>query len=177
MCLMLLTLGSSCKKSVMGKKVKEPFASSKYESNNKFFRATGKGISKKDNIAIGKADIEAKRILAAQVGTNVRSVTDQYLQDTSNDVGSEVGDKFQSLAREVMNTSIADLRLIGQEKFFNGTDYTVFIAYEIKKNAMFKFIKKQARTQGKLDNREQKLLDDMLDREIKRLEAIDGVSD
>ena len=79
----------------MGKKVKEPFSSSKYESNNKFFRSTGKGVSKKDNIAKGKADIEAKRILAAQVGTNVRSVSDQYLQDTSNDVGSEVGDKFQ----------------------------------------------------------------------------------
>lgn len=161
----------------MGKKVKEPFAKSKYESNNKFFRATGKGISKKDNIAKGKADIEAKRILAGQVGTNVKSVTDQYLQDTSNDVGSEVGDKFQSLAREVMNTSIADLRMIGQEKFYNGTNYTVFVAYEIKKNAMFRFIKKQARTQGKLDNREQKILDDMLDREIKRIEALDDESD
>ena len=177
LCLMVLVLGTSCKKSAMGKKVEEPFSSSKYESNNKYFRATGKGVSKKDNIAKGKADIEAKRILAAQVGTNVRSVADQYLQDTSNDAGSEVGDKFQSLAREVMNTSIADLRQIGQEKFYNGTEYSVFIAYEIRKNAMFRYLKKQSRVQGKLDNKEQKLLDDILDREIKRLEALDELSD
>lgn len=168
---------ASCSKSVMGKKVKEPFSSSKYESNNKYFRAVGKGVSKKNNIAKGKADIEAKRILAGQVGTNVKAVTDQYLGDTSNEIGSEVGDKFQSLVREVMNTSIADLRLIGQEKFHNGTDYSVFMAYEIKKKAMFKFLKKQAKTSAKLNDKEQDLLDRIMDREIERLEAIDELED
>ena len=177
LCICLLALTASCSKSVMGKKVKEPFTSSKYQSNNKYFRASGKGVSKKDNIAKNKADLEAKRILAGQVGTNVKSVADQYLSDTSNEVGSEVGDKFQSLVREVMNTSIADLRQIGQEKYFDGTDYSVYMAYEIKKKAMFKFLKKQSKVNAKLNDKEQDLLDRILDREIERLEAIDELDD
>ncbi len=177
LCLLLVAFTTSCSKSVMGKKVKEPFSSSKYESNNKYFRAVGKGVSKKDNIAKSKADIEAKRILAAQVSTNVKSVADQYLSDTSNEVGSEVGDKFQSLVREVMNTSIADLRIIGTEKFHNGSEYSVFVAYEIKKKAMFKFIKKQAKSNAKLNDKEQDLLDRIMDREIERLEKLDELED
>ena len=51
----------------MGEKVKEPFSGNKYESNNRYFRAVGKGQSSRDNIAEGKADIEAKRELAQQV--------------------------------------------------------------------------------------------------------------
>jgi hypothetical protein len=64
-----------------------------------------------------------------------------------------VADKFQSLVREVMNTELADLRKIGEETYFNETtkDYTVYVAYEIKKNAMFRFMKKQARTEAKIE--------------------------
>ena len=51
-----------CSQSPMGKKVREPFRGNAYESNNRFFRATGKGESSQDNIARGKADIEAKSI-------------------------------------------------------------------------------------------------------------------
>ena len=57
---------SACKSSskMYGEKVKEPFTGSKYESNNRFFRAVGKGVSMKDNIARKKADVDAKSILA-----------------------------------------------------------------------------------------------------------------
>lgn len=171
---LFLGIGTGCKKSVMGKKVNEPFSSSKYESNNRFFRATGKGISAKDNIAKGKADIEAKKILAGQVETNVRAVTDQYLQQTENETGAELGDKFQSLVREVMSTQIADLRLIGNEKYYDGNVYTVFVAYEIKKNAMFRFLKKSAKLDDKLNNDEKKLIEAIIDKEIERLESLEN---
>lgn len=161
----------ACKSpSPMGEKVKEPFASSKYESNNRFFRATGKGVSTKDNIARGKADIEAKTQLAGQVETNLRNVTDQYLGQTENELAADVADKFQSLSRQVLNTRMADLRKIGEEKYYNGSDYTVFIAYEIKKNAMFRFMKKQAKTDDKIDARTLKALEEILDREIETSE-------
>lgn len=168
-----LVIGTGCKKSVVGKKVKEPFSSSKYESNNRFFRAVGKGVSAKDNIAKGKADIEAKKVLAGQVGTNVASVTDQYLQQTENEVGAELGDKFQSLVREVMNTQIADLRLIGNEKYYDGNVYTVFMAYEIKKNAMFRFLKKQAKIDEKLNRDEKKLIEAIIDNELEKLDGLE----
>ena len=37
-----LVLGA-CGSDILGKKVKEPFRGNAYESNNRFFRATGKG--------------------------------------------------------------------------------------------------------------------------------------
>src|SRR5688500_8581128 len=69
----------SCSPGPMGQKVKEPFQGNAYESNNRFFRATGKGVSSQDNIARGKADIEAKAQLAGQVNTTMKQVADQYL--------------------------------------------------------------------------------------------------
>jgi hypothetical protein len=156
--------------SPMGEKVKEPFTGSKYESNNRFFRATGKGSSIKDNIARGKADIEAKNQLAGQVSTNMRNVTDQYLGQTDNGVGADVADKFQSLSRQVMNTGLADLRKIGEEKYYNGEEYTVYIAYEIKKNAMFRFMKKQAKTDSKIDKETLKVMEEILDLQIEAVE-------
>ncbi|MFT4772603.1 MAG: hypothetical protein ACI9D1_002642, partial [Cryomorphaceae bacterium] len=154
--------------SPMGEKVKEPFTGSKYESNDRFFRGTGKGSSIKVNIARGKADIEAKNQLAGQVSTNMRNVTDQYLGQTDNAVGANVADKFQSLTRQVMNTGLADLRKIGEEKYFNETtkDYTVYIAYEIKKNAMFRFMKRQAKTNSKIDKESLEVMEKILDLQI-----------
>jgi hypothetical protein len=156
----------------MGDKVKEPFSGSKYESNNRWFRAVGKGVSTRDNIAAGKADIEAKRILAQQVQTTVKVVTDQFLADTQTANGSEVNDKFQSLVREVTNTEIGDLRKIGEEKYLKEDQYTVYVAYEIKKAAMYRFLKKRAKLEAKLDEATRKTIEEILDQEIERLEAL-----
>jgi Skp family chaperone for outer membrane proteins len=150
--------------------VKEPFRGSGYESNNRFFRGTGKGESSADNIARGKADIEAKTQLAGQVNTTMKQVADQYLGQTQNEKAADVADKFQSLVREVMNTNIADVRKIGEEKYFNKKEnrYTVFIAYEIKKNAMFRFMKKQAKVNQTIDERQQEVIQKILDEELKK---------
>ncbi|HRH37944.1 MAG TPA: hypothetical protein PK760_06335, partial [Flavobacteriales bacterium] len=131
------------------------------------------GVSVKQNIARGKADIDAKNQIAAQVGTNMRAVTDQYLGQTENASAADVADKFQSLVREVMNTDLADLRKVGEEPYYNEAtkEYTVYVAYEIRKAAMFRFMKKQARVDRKVSEQELKVMDDMLDQEIKRAEA------
>ncbi|HMR55707.1 MAG TPA: hypothetical protein PLM56_12245 [Cyclobacteriaceae bacterium] len=163
---------SACGSGMLGSKVKEPFRGNAYESNNRFFRATGKGESSQDNIARGKADIEAKAQLAGQVSTTMKQVADQYLGQTENANAADVADKFQSLVRQTMNTNIADLRKMGEEKYFNAKEnkYTVFIAYEIKKNAMFRFMKKQAKTDRTIDERQMKLIDEILDQQIKETE-------
>lgn len=156
-----------------GAKVRMPFSGNKYESNATWFRGTGQGASAKQNIARGKADIDAKNQVAAQVGTNMRAVTDQYLGQTENVGAADVADKFQSLIREVMNTDLADLRKIGEETYFDDVKqvYTVHVAYEIKKNAMFRFMKKQARTDDKVDDITRKRIDEILDKEIEKAEA------
>jgi hypothetical protein len=174
--LILLSLVfASCASGPLGKKVNEPFTGSAYESTNRFFRGTGKGESSQDNIARGKADIEAKQQLAGQVETNMKQVSDQYLGQTENERAADVADKFQSLVRATMNTQIADIRKIGEKKYFNEKEnkYTVFIAYEIKKNAMFRFMKKQAKTDKTIDERQMAIIDKILDEEIKKADAAD----
>lgn len=165
----------SCASGPLGKKVREPFRGNAYESNNRWFRGTGKGESSQDNIALGKADIAAKAQLAGQVNTTMKQVTDQYLGQTENDRAADVADKFQSLVRQVMNTQIADLRKMGQEKYYNEKTktYTVFIAYEIKKNAMFRFMKKQAKVDQTIDERQMEIIDKILDEQIKKADEAD----
>ena len=165
--------GCSKKANPAGTRVKQPFSGNAYESNNRFFRGTGQGVSVKQNIARSKADLDAKNQLAAQVGTNVKAVTDQYLGQTENAQAADVADKFQTLVREVMSTELADLRKIGEETYLNDQtkEYTVYVAYEIKKAAMFRFMKKQARTNAKISEQELKVMDEILDQQIKLAEA------
>ena len=172
----LLTMGlSSCSKKVnpAGQKVSQPFSGNKYQSNGSWFRGTGVGVSQAQNIARSKADLDAKNQLAGQVNTNMRAVADQYLGETGNTNASDVADKFQSLVREVMKTEMADLRKFDEEVRYNETskDYTVYVAYEIKKNAMFRFMKKQAKADDKIDAITQKKIDEILDKEIEKAEA------
>lgn len=165
----------SCGSMPFGKKVREPFQGNAYESNNRFWRASGKGVSSQDNIARGKADIEAKSQLAGQVNTTMKQVADQYLGQTENENAADVADKFQSLVRQVMNTDLADLRKIGEEKYFNEKEkaYTVFIAYEIKKNAMLRFMKKQAKVDKTVNERQRDLIEKIIDQELEKADAAD----
>jgi len=172
--LVVISLLTACA-SPLGKKVNEPFQGNAYESNNRFFRGTGKGASSQDNIARGKADIDAKSQLAGQVGTTMKQVADQYLGQTENAQAADVADKFQSLVRQTMNTEIADLRKMGEKKYYNEKtkEYTVFMAYEIKKNAMFRFMKKQARVDKTIDERQREVIEKILDEEIKKADEAD----
>lgn len=166
---------AACSSSVLGKKVKEPFQGSAYESTNRFWRATGKGQSSQDNIARAKADIEAKAQLGGQVNTTMKQVADQYLGQTENEKAADVADKFQSLVRQTMSTNISDLRKMDEKKFFNEktNEYTVFIAYEIKKNAMLRFMKKQAKTDKTIDERQREVIEKIIDEEIEKADEAD----
>ncbi|MFN0031658.1 MAG: hypothetical protein ACKVOR_05825 [Flavobacteriales bacterium] len=170
----LLLMVAGCKsKSVMGEKIKEPFSGSKYQSSNRYFRAVGKGDSSDENIAKNKADLQAKKELAQQVGTTMKVVTDQYLHENETASGSEVNDKFQTLIREVTNTTIADLRKIGEEKYKDAEGkYSVYIAYEIHKRDMYRFLKRQARLDAKLNEAERKAIEEIIDEEIKKAEEL-----
>lgn len=74
-----------------------------------------------------------------------------------------------------MNTDIADLRKIGEEKYFNekANEYSVFIAYEIKKNAMLRFMKKQAKVDKTIDERQRDVIEKIIDEELKKADEAD----
>jgi len=155
-----------------GDKVKEPFSGSAYESNNRFFRGVGKGKSIKDNIARKKADVDAKSVLAGQVNVTMKEVTDAFMAQNENVDAGEVFEKFQDLTRQVISTELADLRKIDEVKYFDEStgNYTVFIAYEIKKKSMFKFMKKQAKTESYQSERIRKAVEDIIEEELEKAE-------
>jgi hypothetical protein len=160
--------------SLPGKKVKEPFSSSKYQSNNKYFRATGSGESKNQQIAKSKAMTQAKTNLAGNVKSTMKRVADAYIAETGNANGSDMADKFQSLSREVVNQDIADVRTIGSETYSqNDGTYKTYVALEIKKKGMYKVMKKLAKLDTKSDAKTIEEYQKMLDKEIERLEAIE----
>lgn len=173
---LLLIILAACSSGVLGKKVKEPFSGNAYNSNNRFWRGTGKGTSSQDNIARSKADLDAKAQLAGQVNTTMKQVADQYLGQTENERAADVADKFQSLVRQIMNTNISDLRKIGEQKYYNekSKEYTVFMAYEIKKNAMLRFMKRQAKVDETINERQRNLIEKIIDEELARLDALDN---
>ena len=161
----------ACSTPEFGTRVKEPFSGSAYESNARFFRAVGKGSSKMDNIATSKAELEARQRLAQQVNTTIQVVSDNYMQDTGVETASDVMDRFESLVREITNTTLADLRMMGREKYKDDAGvYTVFVTYEIKKSAMYRHLKKQNRLSNKLSDNEKDLIDAYLDQAIEEAE-------
>jgi hypothetical protein len=169
----MLTLIASCKSASKsyGKETKDPFSSGKYMTDKKYFRASGKGQSSKDNVAEKKADIDAKAEIAAQVNVTMKEVADAYMSQSENNSSAEVFEKFQSLSREVVNTNLSDLRKVDQKKYFNGERYTVFVLYEINKKDMFKYMKKQAKTQKYVDKKTEKIIQDLIDKEISKIDT------
>ncbi len=133
-----------------GDKVDSPFSSSKYESSRRYFRAVGKGQSSSERVASKKSAMAAKTDIASQVSVTMKSVADDYLHENANANASEVYSKLESLSREVMSTELADLRKIGTKTYFDKekNNYTVFMAYEIHKKSMLKFMKKRAEALG-----------------------------
>lgn len=156
----------------MGKEIKEPFSGSKYESNNRYFRATGKATSTKDAIAQSKAEMQARTGLAQQLQTTIQVVTDNYSKDVQGAHVNEAIERFETLVREVTNTTLADIRLIGQEKYLSQDgNYTVYVAMEIRKAAMYSTMKKLARQDERLSAAALQDIERLLDEKIEEAEA------
>ncbi|MCT4624207.1 MAG: hypothetical protein N4A46_11335 [Schleiferiaceae bacterium] len=165
-----LIVSCKSKNNLYGDEVKDPFSSGKYMTDKKTFRGSGKGQSSKDNVAEKKADIDAKAELASQVNVTMKELADAYLLQNENNNSAEVYEKFQSLSREVVNTNLADVRKVDQKKYFNGERYTVFVLYEINKKSMFKYMKKQAKTQKYVDKKTLSTIEDIIEKEISKVD-------
>ena len=156
----------------MGSKVKEPFTGAKYESNNRYFRSTGKATSSKDAIAQSKAEMDARTGLAQQLHTTIQVVTDNYSKDTQGEHVNEAIERFETLVREITNTTLADIRIIGQEKYLNAEGmYTVYVAMEIRKAAMYRTMKKLAKADERLSAAALADIERLLDEKIEEAEA------
>jgi septal ring factor EnvC (AmiA/AmiB activator) len=155
-----------------GTQVKTPFSGKKYMSDARHFRAVGMGQSANLNIAKSKAELESKKALAQQVQTNLKVVTDNYAQEMVGNQASEAIERFETLAREVTNTTIGDIRSLGEEtRQMEDQSYRVYVAIEVKKKAMFRFLKDKAKNDTKISELVRAQMVMVLDKEIERLDA------
>ena len=161
-----------CASNPLGSKVKEPFSGSKYESNQRFYRASAKGTSKMDQVAQSQAEMKARQSIAQQVSTAFEVVTDNYQKNMEGSYMEEAVTRFETLAREITRTNLTDLRLVGNEKYLSddGT-YSVFVAFEIKKSSMYRHMKKQAKLDANISEQALKEIEQLLDLQIKAAES------
>ena len=114
-----------------------PFNSAEYQSDNEFFRAKQSG--KSPDLATSKkiALQNAKSEIAGKIQTTIKNVTDQYTNQRSIGNKQEYENKFEELAREVVNQELVDVKIM-EEKTFKAQDggYTYWIAIEISKDAI-----------------------------------------
>lgn len=136
----LLLALSSCKapqnleKATGAVEVTVPFSDGKYKSDKEFFRA--KQMGKSPDLATSKkiAFQNAKSELAGNITAIVKRVTEQYTNQRTVGDKQEFENKFEELAREVVDQTLSDVRIM-DEKIFKEVDgrFTYWVAIEASK--------------------------------------------
>ena len=137
-CVILTT--SSCKtpqkleKTTGAVEISVPFSESKYKTDKDFFRAKQSG--KSPDLATAKkiALQNSKSELAGNIKAVIKRVTDQYTNQRTVGDKQDFENKFEELAREVVDQTLNDVRIV-DEKIFKETDgrYTYWVAIETSK--------------------------------------------
>lgn len=113
-------------------RVNEPFSQRKYRSNKKFFRAVGSAESSNMNHSKENALFNAKRELASNVNTLFKGVTQRYSGERTIDNKMEFNQGFEDLTREVLNTRLAGVKVLGEQTFKKENNrWLTYVAVEI----------------------------------------------
>ena len=168
-----LVLLDSCSPKMEGmKEVKGPFSGSKYESNSKWFRASGSGESMNLENSKDKALLTAKQRLASGVQTQMKTVSEDYKGERQADgtIG-DFNDRFQSLSREVMSQVLVEVQTI-DEKTFQKKDHTyiTYVALEARKKTVYKKLSEIALQKQSLSDKDKKYIQEMMNKAIKNLD-------
>jgi len=148
-----------------------PFSESKYRSDNDAFRA--KQVGKSPDLATAKkiAFQNAKSEMAANINSTIKRVTDQYTNQRTIGNAQEFENKFEELAREVVNLEISNVKEIG-EKIFKEPDgaFSYWICVEAGKKEVFDKLDAKISNDAKLklDYDKQKF-QQIFDAEMKKL--------
>lgn len=128
-----------------------PFSGNEYRTDENYFRA--KQLGKSPDLAAAKkiAFQNAKAEMAGNINSTIKRVTDQYTNQRTVGNTQEFENKFEELAREVVNLELSNVREKG-EKIFKETDgsYTYWIALEADKKSVFEKLDSKISNDAKL---------------------------
>ena len=119
------------------KEVVTPCSDTEFQSDNKFFRATGTASSQDQSTSKRKALLDANTNLAAAVNRTIKSVTDRYTNERRIGTGSEFEEKFDQMVRDVVNQQLSNVTT-ACSKLFTKADglYYSYIAVEVPKDEL-----------------------------------------
>jgi len=152
--------------------ISTPFDSKEYRSDEENFRSKQSG--KSPDLATAKkiAYQNSRAEMAANINAVVKRVTDQYTNQRTVGNKQEFENKFEELAREVVNLEMSNVKELGQKTFQDPSDrsYIVWIALEANKKGVFDKIdvKISSDAKLKLDYDKQKF-QAIFDSEMKKL--------
>jgi hypothetical protein len=169
--MLLVGLAVGCKSNKIGEKVKEPFSSSKYMSNNRYWRSTGSGTSADLSIAKQKAQLEARKNLASEVQTNIKSVGDQYIKNQEIGERETMERSFEQLYREVLNTQLNNAVVHDQVTYKkeNG-QFIHYVAMEAHKKDLYRHMKRMNEASTSMNKKQKDLIAKIVDEQIAALE-------
>jgi len=174
---MLILGGCKSKKAVSVEKktgaveITVPFSGKEYRSNEEFFRA--KQVGKSPDMATAKkiAFQNARAEMASNINATVKRVTDQYTNQRTIGNTQEFENKFEELAREVVNLEMSNVKEIG-EKLLQESDgsYSYWIAIEASKKDVFEKLDARISSDSKLKQDYDKMkFQQIFDAEMKKL--------
>jgi hypothetical protein len=163
--------GTPVQKETCAVEITVPFSSKEYRSDENTFRA--KQTGKSPDLATAKkiAFQNARAEMAANINATVKRVTDQYTNQRTIGNKQEFENKFEELAREVVNMEMSNVKEIG-EKIFKEPDgsYSYWIAIEADKKTVFDKIDSKISSDAKLKLDYDKMkFQQVFDAEMKKL--------
>ena len=154
-----------------GNQVKTPFSGKKYLSDARHFRAVGWTKCKPQHCQ-EQSRARVEKGPGPTSANQPQGVSDNYAQELVGNQASEAIERFETLAREVTNTTIGDIRTLGEDiRQLDDNTYRVHVAIEVKKKAMLRFLKNKARNDAKISELVRSQMVMLLDKEIERLDS------
>jgi len=147
-----------------------PFSGKEFRSNEEYFRA--KQVGKSPDLATAKkiAFQNARAEMAGNIQATIKRVTDQYTNQRSIGNTQEYENKFEELAREVVNMQLSNVKEIGEKIFLENGTYSYWIAIEAGKKEVFEKMDQKISSDSKLkQDYDKKKFQEIFDAEMKKL--------
>lgn len=118
------------------KEIDIPCSGKEFRTDKNHFRADNSATSQDMSLSREKALTLAKQRLASIIETQIKSVTDRYVNEREVGENSEFEQKFENMTREVIDLKMKDIRIICEKPGALGNGkYQTFVAIEIDKEA------------------------------------------
>ena len=104
-----------------------------YFTNDKVFRANALGESMDHQTAKKKAMSNARADLASAINTQVKAVIDNYVNSREMNNREEVGERYESLAREVVDQKLTGTKTICEKHMRDNAtgNFKTYVAIEL----------------------------------------------